>query len=46
LALSTLLEVVLVEAIRIDAPPLVWIWLIIYFAINLVVFASIAVTAT
>jgi hypothetical protein len=46
LALSTLLEVVLVQAIGIDAPPLAWIWLIIYFAIDLVVFASIAVTAT
>jgi hypothetical protein len=46
LALSTLLQVVLVEAIGIDAPPLVWIWLIIHVAIDLAVFASIVVTAT
>jgi hypothetical protein len=46
LSLRILLEVVLVEAIGIDAPLLVWIYLIIYFAIDSVVFASIAVAAT
>jgi hypothetical protein len=46
LTLSTLLKAVLVEAIGIDAPPLVWMWLIIYFTIDLVVFAPIAVAAT